>query len=376
MAFVTPSKRPRRWRSLALAPLAALLIYAIGAALPQDAEHQAAAAVCAQAVPEIVPVVVTDTVHSSGTLIWTSPSCGQISGQWTTAPNGIGTFSWYYNGQVTGEWSTTTGGGSFDYGCLYCDHTSGTWTLMPNNSGSFSYNCASCNRVRGSWSSFVGGKGSFNFTCDTCDSVVGTWVSNSQQGSFSMSDGTTGSWLWNASTATPTPSPTPTPMPSPTPTACTSQVGPGLPPPTGLTTGIDGLHAAWYGQSGYMTLCPGQRATAVLAYLNTGTIGWVAGAPGQTALLGTWYPDPGQDQPSPLGGDGTQGSPNTGWPAYNRPAVQPAAYVGPGQVAWFQFTLQAPTTPGTYRLALRPLIEGVQWMEDYGVFWYVTVKTS
>src|SRR5207245_2687544 len=28
---------------------------------------------------------------------------------------------------------------------------------------------------------------------------------------------------------------------------------------------------------------------------------------------------------------------------------------------------------GTYRLSIRPLIEGAQWMEDYGVFWYVTV---
>jgi hypothetical protein len=54
--------------------------------------------------------------------------------------------------------------------------------------------------------------------------------------------------------------------------------------------------------------------------------------------------------------------------------VQPAPYVGPGQVAWFQFTIQAPSTPGTYRLYLRPLIEGAQWMEDYGVFWVVTVK--
>src|SRR5438128_1479271 len=78
---------------------------------------------------------------------------------------------------------------------------------------------------------------------------------------------------------------------------------------------------------------------------------------------------------TPLGGDGQLGSPATGWPRYNRIALQPAEYVGPGQVAWFQFTIQAPTAPGTYRLYLRPLIEGAQWMEDYGVFWVVTVKS-
>ncbi|HEX4744336.1 MAG TPA: phosphodiester glycosidase family protein, partial [Candidatus Limnocylindria bacterium] len=53
--------------------------------------------------------------------------------------------------------------------------------------------------------------------------------------------------------------------------------------------------------------------------------------------------------------------------------VQPAAYVGPGQVAWFQFSILAPQTPGHYRLYLRPLVEGATWMEDFGVFWAVTV---
>jgi len=111
----------------------------------------------------------------------------------------------------------------------------------------------------------------------------------------------------------------------------------------------------------------------VVAYYNSGSRGWVAGRLGEVAYLGTWNPVPGQDQPSQLGGDGTAGSPSTGWPRYNRVAVQPADYVAPGQVAWFQFAVVAPATPGTYQLAIRPLIEGAQWMEDYGVFWIVTV---
>jgi len=68
----------------------------------------------------------------------------------------------------------------------------------------------------------------------------------------------------------------------------------------------------------------------------------------------------------------------TGFPGESRGcceriAVQPAEYVAPGQVAWFQFNIVAPAIQGTYRLAIRPLIEGAQWMEDYGVFWFVTV---
>src|SRR3989440_8248529 len=97
---------------------------------------------------------------------------------------------------------------------------------------------------------------------------------------------------------------------------------------------------------------------------------------GEVAYLGTWSPEPGQDSASILGGDGTLGSPATGWPRYNRLAAQPAPYVGPNQVAWFQFDVVAPSVPGTYRVALRPLIEGAQWMEDYGVFWVVTVPAE
>lgn len=159
-------------------------------------------------------------------------------------------------------------------------------------------------------------------------------------------------------------------------TTCTiNRAGPGIPPPalSSIPSGIPGFHAQWYGQSGYPTLCPGQRSTATVAYYNTGSRGWVQGRMGESAYLGTWVPEPGQDQPSPLGGDGQRGSPNTGWPRHDRIAVQPAPYVGPGQVAWFQFTIQAPSTPGQYRLYLRPLVEGATWMEDFGVFWLVVV---
>jgi hypothetical protein len=179
-----------------------------------------------------------------------------------------------------------------------------------------------------------------------------------------------------APTATAPPLQTPSPSQSPTPgsASCMPSVGPGIPPPANVPAGIPGQHAAWFGQSGYPTLCAGQSSTATVAFYNSGTIGWVKSRMGQVAYLGTWGPEPGQDQPTALGGDGQLGTPNTGWPRYNRIAIQPADYVGPGQVAWFQFTIQAPTAPGTYRLYLRPLIEGATWLEDYGVYWVVTVR--
>lgn len=165
-------------------------------------------------------------------------------------------------------------------------------------------------------------------------------------------------------------SPAPSGASAQTETICKSSVGPGLTPPARVPSGITGFHASWYGQSGYPTLCPGEKSTATVAYYNSGSLGWVAGRMGQAAYLGTWGPEPGQDRLSPLGGE------RTGWPRDNRIAVQPAPYVGPGQVAWFQFTIQAPTTPGRYSLYLRPLIEGAAWLEDYGVFWMITVLNS
>lgn len=158
--------------------------------------------------------------------------------------------------------------------------------------------------------------------------------------------------------------------------ACVSSVGPGIAPPTRVSAGIAGFHAAWYGQSGYMSLCPGERAIATVAYYNSGSRGWVSGRMGEVAYLGTSAAEPGQDQPSILGGDGQRGSPATAWPRFDRVAVQPASYVGPGQIAWFQFVVQAPSVPGTYRLGIRPVIEGAAWLEDYGVFWVVTVLNA
>src|SRR5437588_6394925 len=164
------------------------------------------------------------------------------------------------------------------------------------------------------------------------------------------------------------------PVAAPANAVCSgSSVGPGIAPPDRVPLGIPGFHASWYGQSGYPTLCPGERSNAVVAFYNSGSRGWVSGRMGEVAYLGTWNADPGQDEPTVLGGNGEMGSPQTGWPRFNRVAMQPSEYVGPAQVAWFQFAIQAPDRPGFYRLYIRPLVEGATWMEDAGVYWQVTV---
>ena len=158
--------------------------------------------------------------------------------------------------------------------------------------------------------------------------------------------------------------------PGPVAAVCTETVEPGV-APVAAVTGINGAHAALYARSGFPTLCPGGSTTVTIAFLNTGSLGWYG-----NAALGTWGPEPGQDRASALGGDGSSGSPATSWARANRPGIQSLPYVGPGQVMWFQFTVQAPPTSGVYRLGLRPLLEGQQWLEDPNLTFYVVVKAD
>jgi len=160
------------------------------------------------------------------------------------------------------------------------------------------------------------------------------------------------------------------PAPSLPQVTCTDSAAPGV-APVAAVGGIAGAHAALYARSGFPTLCPGSTTTVTIAFENTGSLGWYG-----NAALGTWGPVPGQDRASVLGGDGTDGSPITSWSRANRPAIQSTPYVGPGQVMWFQFSVQAPATPGAYKLGLRPLLEGQQWLEDPGLTFYVLVKAD
>ena len=157
---------------------------------------------------------------------------------------------------------------------------------------------------------------------------------------------------------------------TPGPVPCTESAGPGM-PAVASPTGIPGAHAALYARSGFPTLCMGGSTTVTIAFLNTGSLGWYG-----NAALGTWGPEPGQDRVSMLGGDGTAGTPATSWSRANRPGIQSMPYIGPGQVMWFQFGIQAPMFPGVYKLGLRPLLEGQTWLEDPNLTFYVIVKTD
>jgi hypothetical protein len=124
-----------------------------------------------------------------------------------------------------------------------------------------------------------------------------------------------------------------------------------------------GYHASFGGQSPDVTLSPGQTATLVVALRNTGYRGWYRGYPGQQANLGT---------ADPL--DAQRWDLQHGWPSASRIATTTTAYVGPGQVGWFQFQVRAPSSPGAYVLRVRGVVDGATWLEDPGVYWTITVR--
>jgi len=128
------------------------------------------------------------------------------------------------------------------------------------------------------------------------------------------------------------------------------------------TYSLPQYHTSFYTESPFPTVAPGETAEWVIAFTNTGRSGWdLSAATG--VRLGTWSP---QDAPSILA--------TSAWIAPNRPAVQTTTWVGPGQQGWFRVQLHAPSAPGMYRLYLRPVIDGVEWLEDVGAFVDVSVR--
>ena len=130
--------------------------------------------------------------------------------------------------------------------------------------------------------------------------------------------------------------------------------GSAIPPPPPTPS----YHAAFQSESAWPTLAPGTSTTLTVKFTNNGTATWLKGIDGKQANLG-------------LNGDTLTFAAlgmNDGWLSANRLATTAEATVAPGQTGTFTFNVRAPASPGTYRLPLRPVIDGLTWMEDSGVF--------
>lgn len=119
--------------------------------------------------------------------------------------------------------------------------------------------------------------------------------------------------------------------------------------------------AAWHDQSDYLTMEFGETGESWLEFINNGTAVWErTGA--EPMHLGTDRP---LDRYS-MFNDGST------WLADNRIELD-QANVQPGEVGRFTFNVRA-RAKGVYSEYFRPVIEGVQWMPDDGVFLQYNVQ--
>lgn len=123
-----------------------------------------------------------------------------------------------------------------------------------------------------------------------------------------------------------------------------------------------GFHSKWVAQTPWPSGNPGDKATPItLSFRNTGQLTWVKGLAGQEVRLGI------------VGDDNSWAPYGLSWPLSNRVALMNEASVGTGAIATFTFALTFPQTPGSYPLRLRPVVDGVTWLEDEGVYVLVSV---
>ncbi|HEY6202663.1 MAG TPA: hypothetical protein VI056_06435 [Candidatus Limnocylindria bacterium] len=123
-----------------------------------------------------------------------------------------------------------------------------------------------------------------------------------------------------------------------------------------------GLHSAWVAQTPWPVLRAGELSAPItVVFRNTGNASWIKGSAREMHL-------------GVVGDDRSWADLGIDWPAPDRVAVQTESAVRTGDFGSFTFRMQAPDRPGVYALRLRPVVDGVTWLEDQGVFVQITVS--
>ncbi|MGH2378391.1 MAG: hypothetical protein ACRDGT_07925 [Candidatus Limnocylindria bacterium] len=130
-------------------------------------------------------------------------------------------------------------------------------------------------------------------------------------------------------------------------------------------TAASGHHSQWAGQSAAPSLCAGQVAEVSVLLRNTGTTTWTAGRTAPLVLATN----------APPGNMIAIDSGLVVAPLYDtRLATHEEASVAPGAVGTFSFKVKAPAEAGTHRINVRPVAEGLRWLEDEGIFLEILVR--
>jgi hypothetical protein len=122
------------------------------------------------------------------------------------------------------------------------------------------------------------------------------------------------------------------------------------------------LHSRWVSQSPLRVVDLGGTTTLSISFRNVGSTPWIRGSNAE-ARLGIVnddrrFFDMGLAQ---------------NWLAPDRPTAQLDSVVSPGSLAIFSFQVRGAVT-GVHRIPVRPLVEGVTWMENEGAYVEVWVR--
>ena len=122
------------------------------------------------------------------------------------------------------------------------------------------------------------------------------------------------------------------------------------------------LHSRWVSQSPLRVVQLGDITTLSISFRNVGSTPWIQGSRAE-ARLGIVNDDRHFFE---LGFAHN-------WLAPDRPTAQIESVVAPGSLAIFSFQVRGAVT-GVHRIPVRPLVEGVTWMEDEGAYVEIWVR--
>ena len=116
---------------------------------------------------------------------------------------------------------------------------------------------------------------------------------------------------------------------------------------------------------------PGITTPVSITIKNTGTQAWYSSGEKIVRLgTGSEYGSSYQKR------DYTSEFANDNWLSPNRASNISGEIINPGEMAVFEFDIKSPLVPGNYKSYFTPVVDGLYWMKDLGIYWEIKVDSN